>query len=211
MQWVGVVNKRHFHSGLGTKANSCWTMVHLLFAPETSNFLCTVIPNNFCRLDNWSGAVIRLGFRVRLCSTKTQDVCHSYGRENLTQTGAVGMKVTDELTNLVVELGELESFERAGSVISHDGVSVKALLSLFNETDNPRSKQVVREIFDEAGYGWFFELDEGCFESAAGLKAITTEKASGIDDHVVIKEISDNDPLSEEEFLDLMPASAYFH
>lgn len=120
------------------------------------------------------------------------------------------MKVTDELTNLVVELGELESFERAGSVISHDGVSVKALLSLFNETENPRSKQVVREIFDEAGYGWLFELDEGCFESAAGLKAITTEKASGVDD-VVVKEIAEDGLLSEEEFLNLLPASAYFH
>ena len=121
------------------------------------------------------------------------------------------MKVTDELTDLVVELGELESFERAGAVISHEGVSVKALLSLFNETDNPRSKQVVREIFDEAGFGWLLELDEECFESAAGLKAITTEKASGVDDRVGVKEVPENGYLSEEEFLDLMPASAYFH
>ncbi|WP_189399870.1 hypothetical protein [Arenicella chitinivorans] len=121
------------------------------------------------------------------------------------------MKVTDELTNLVVELGELESFERAGAVISQEGVSVKALLSLFNETDNPRSKQVVREIFDEAGYGWLFELDQGCVESAAALKTTTIENASATDELVVIKEIPDNGYLTEEEFLDLMPASAYFH
>ena len=121
------------------------------------------------------------------------------------------MKVTNELTELVVELGELESFERAGLVFDSQGVSVRELLQLFNETENPRSKQVVREIFDEVGYGWFIELDEMTFRSAAGLKAIKSGQNSGCDKHVVATMIAADKLMSDDDFLDLMPASSHFH
>ncbi|RBP49123.1 hypothetical protein [Arenicella xantha] len=121
------------------------------------------------------------------------------------------MKVTDELTDLVVELGELESFELAGMLINQNGVSVKGLLQLFNQTDNLRSKQVVREIFDEMGYGWFVELDEMTFRSAAGLKKIKTKQTSGCDTHIVARAISEDEILSDQEFLELIPINQYFH
>lgn len=121
------------------------------------------------------------------------------------------MKITENLTELVVELGELETFERAGMVISGDGVSVKELLELFSETSNDRSKEVVREIFDEVGYGWFVELDESTIRSAAELKQIQGRSSDLVGSgQVTVREYSDGaDFLSEAEFMDLAPPTAY--
>jgi len=120
------------------------------------------------------------------------------------------MKITENLTELVVELGELETFERAGMVISGDGVSVKELLELFSETNNDRSKEVVREIFDEVGYGWFVELDESTIRSAAELKQIERRPSDFGAAQVTVREyIEGADFLSEVEFMDLTPPNAY--
>lgn len=120
------------------------------------------------------------------------------------------MKITENLTELVVELGELETFERAGVVISSEGVSVKELLELFSETDNLRSKEVVREIFDEVGYNWFVELDESAIRSASDLKYVKSKKSSTGEGQIVVKEFNDQVQfLSEDEFMDLIPPTAY--
>ena len=121
------------------------------------------------------------------------------------------MKITENLTELVVELGELESFERAGLIIDCDGISVKKLLELFNETTNTRSKEVVREIFDEVGYGWFVELDESALRTISALKNIKNNEAEVTHGQIVIQELEEGQLLSDAEFLDLNPISTYFH
>jgi len=120
------------------------------------------------------------------------------------------MKITENLTELVVELGELETFERAGMVINGEGVSVKELLELFSETSNVRSKEVVREIFDEVGYGWFVELDESDIRSATDLKQVQGKESNRVVGQVIVKEFSEGSELmSEAEFMDLTPPNAY--
>jgi hypothetical protein len=121
------------------------------------------------------------------------------------------MKITENLTELVVELGELESFERAGLIIDCDGISVKKLLELFNETTNIRSREVVREIFDEVGYGWFVELDESALSSISALKNIKHGEAEISKECGAIQELEEGQLFSEAEFLDLSPISTYFH
>jgi len=124
--------------------------------------------------------------------------------------GKFRMKITENLTELVVELGELETFERAGMVINGEGVSVKELLELFSETSNVRSKEVVREIFDEVGYGWFVELDESDIRSATDLKQVQGKESNRVVGQVIVKEFSEGSELmSEAEFMDLTPPNAY--
>jgi hypothetical protein len=101
-------------------------------------------------------------------------------------------------------------------LIDKDGVSVKELLQLFNETENLRSKQVVRQIFDEVGYGWFVDLDETTFRSAAGLKNIARQNrledfADDTHGQIVARPLPEGSLLSDDEFLDLLPVSSYFH
>jgi len=125
------------------------------------------------------------------------------------------MKITENLTDLVVELGELETFERAGMVICDDGVSVKELLDLFSETNNSRSREVVREIFDEVGYGWFVDLDESAMLSATDLKNVAgkreaKEQVTSDASNLIVSEVAEGDGiLSEAEFLELTPPNSY--
>jgi len=123
------------------------------------------------------------------------------------------MKITENITELVVELGELETFERAGMVIDSDGISLKNLLELFQETNNRRSKEVVREIFDEAGFSGFLDLDEAAMQTVADLNNVnvkTKVRTTSRDVIQVLKFDADN-LFTESEFLDLIPASTYFH
>lgn len=125
------------------------------------------------------------------------------------------MKITENLTELVVELGELETFERAGLVIDCDGLSLKKLLELFNETNNRRSKEVVREIFDEAGFGCFLDLDESAIQAVYDLGSIKSDVAKkdrqNNRESIQVLAFDGDEMFSEAEFLDLTPASTYFH
>ncbi len=121
------------------------------------------------------------------------------------------MKITENLTELVVELGELETFERAGLVIDCDGISLKKLLELFNETNNRRSKEVVREIFDEAGFGCFLDLDESAMQAVADLGSLKTDNPTQNRESIQVVTFDSDAMFTEAEFLDLTPASTYFH
>jgi len=121
------------------------------------------------------------------------------------------MKITENITELVVELGELETFERAGMVIDSDGISLKNLLELFQETNNGRSKEVVREIFDEAGFSGFLDLDEAAMQTVADLNNVKTKVRTTSRDVIQVLKFDADNLFTESEFLDLIPASTYFH
>jgi len=121
------------------------------------------------------------------------------------------MKITENLADLVLELGKLESFEIAGLIIDCDGVSVKKLLELFSQTTNHRSKEVVKEIFDEVGYGWVTDLDDMGIRAVIELKEVKNDHVFAHDQGINVIAFDSDTMFSETEFLDLTPASTYFH
>ena len=123
------------------------------------------------------------------------------------------MKITDHLGDLVIELGELESFEKASMVIDQDGISMRSLLELFSGTSNVRSKEVIMEIIDEIGYGHLIELNQSAVvmnelenmgESADASKSVQDPPARA-------GKVCIEDLMSDADFLFLVPVGPYMH
>ena len=116
------------------------------------------------------------------------------------------MKITDQISDLVLELGELESYELASIVIDYDGISIKGLLELYAKTNNTRSREVMIQILNEAGYGWLAERDAREMGKPYGIPSRIPEGHT-----IVAFENQQGGWLSESEFMDLTPINSFMH
>jgi len=108
------------------------------------------------------------------------------------------MKITENISDLVLELTELETPDSTKRVFSEGGLSLQSLMEIYSETDSNRSRQVVLEIIDEVGSGWGTQLDDASqYTQEAQALAKNVETGYTL--------------LSEDDFMDLLPANCYFH
>lgn len=102
------------------------------------------------------------------------------------------MKLTENITDLLLDLTELETPENTQLLIG-DGTNLRNnLLKLYRATENQSSHQVITQILSEAGYPWFDKLAKA--GSDQGLDAVDAASL-----------------LSEDEFMQLVPPNGYFH
>jgi len=108
------------------------------------------------------------------------------------------VKINESISELVLELVELETPDNTRAVLTNKGVSLKGLIDVYSETVNSRSRQVVLEIIDEVGNDWAPELSEEA-QAANEAASFDRNRSQGWAN------------LSEDEFMDLLPANSYMH
>ncbi|MCH2190623.1 MAG: hypothetical protein MK188_06855 [Gammaproteobacteria bacterium] len=101
------------------------------------------------------------------------------------------MKLTETVLELMFELSTIEG-------VNHfDGNEVdlrNKLLKLFNATRNRAAHDIIIEIMNEAGYPWFATIARAEeFRSPSSWS------------------LEHNKTMSDDEFMDLMPANGRFH
>jgi hypothetical protein len=113
------------------------------------------------------------------------------------------MKLTETITNLLFNLSELESVENVQFLTGDASVLRSNLLKLYRATDNVESHGVIIEIMRLAGYPWFGELVKSnewrSIEWRSDVKS-APQAANG-----------DEYWMSEDEFMNLIPANSHFH
>ncbi len=108
------------------------------------------------------------------------------------------MKITESISDLVIELSELETPSSAKKVLGSNGLSLKHLIDIYSESDNRRSREVVLEIIDEVGGAWGPQLSDSA-QAAEEADALNKNAANGYTQ------------LSEDDFMDLLPVNCYMH
>lgn len=118
------------------------------------------------------------------------------------------MKITPKITELLFEISEIEDsrnvpYLQSGSVDLHNN-----LLKLYRVTDKKVSREKIIAIMDEAGFSWFSKLKFCDYDDDATLEDCAP-------DEILLEAFSeassDDDFMSVEDFLDLLPANSYFH
>jgi len=107
------------------------------------------------------------------------------------------MKLNSTITDLLFDLSELETPKNNQLLIGDGKFLRNNLLKLYRATDNTDSQDLIVKIMAEAGYPWFGKLAK-----AASAQVSEKTPSSAYDDHYL---------LSEEEFLQLIPANGHFH
>lgn len=108
------------------------------------------------------------------------------------------MKITENISDLVLELTELETPASAKRVLGNDGLSLKHLIDIYSETANERAREVVLEIIDEVGGEWGPQLSDTT-QAAQEAETLAANAANGYTQ------------LSEDDFMDLLPINCYMH
>ncbi len=107
------------------------------------------------------------------------------------------MKLTSTITDLLFDLSELETPSNTQFLIGDGTVLRNNLLKLYRATKNNDSHELIIKIMSEAGYPWFAKLAR----SANRIMFDSAPEAANSDDYL----------MSEEEFLELIPANGHFH
>ena len=108
------------------------------------------------------------------------------------------MKITENISDLVLELTELETPASARRVFNDSGLSLKHLMDIYTESANERVREVVLEIIDEVDGGWGNQLSD-------------TEQAAVEAETLLANAKNGYTQLSEDDFLDLLPVNCYMH
>lgn len=113
------------------------------------------------------------------------------------------MKLTNKINELVCEL-EMIEVETNVSLFERDGAVLrKTLLELYRKTDDPRSHDLIIQIMAEGGYPWFEKLAK----NKASSLICSLKQAH----EVIESDTSSFTPLSEDDFMELLPANGHFH
>lgn len=108
------------------------------------------------------------------------------------------LKITPKITELLFDISEIEVADNAHYLLGDITDLRNNLLKLYRVTDNQTSREKIIAIMSEAGYPWFGKLAKA-----------TQHKVNNIE----LKITSENEEqfMSEEDFLDLLPANSHFH
>lgn len=107
------------------------------------------------------------------------------------------MKITPRITELLFDLSEIETSEN-GNFLTGDASELRNnLLRLYRVTDSHSSREAIISIMTEAGYPWFGHLAKA---SSEVVREISLKVAA-----------NEGEFMSDEDFLDLLPANGHFH
>ncbi len=107
------------------------------------------------------------------------------------------MKITPKITELLFDLSEIETDENSQYLSGDVSQLRNNLLQLYRATDSDASRETIIAIMSEAGYPWFGRLAKS---STRALREIPLKTVA-----------NENEFLSDEGFLELLPANTYFH
>jgi len=107
------------------------------------------------------------------------------------------MKITPRITELLFDLSEIETNENNEFLTGDASELRNNLLQLYRATDSHTSRETIISIMTEAGYPWFGRLAKASNRVVRDipLKAVANEGQF----------------MSDEDFLDLLPANGHFH
>ena len=118
------------------------------------------------------------------------------------------MKITENISDLVLELTELETPASAKQVLNNDGLSLKHLIDLYSETNSERAKEVVLQIIDEVDGEWGVQLSDVALETDELVETVQVAEEA---ESLLANARNGFKRLSEDDFLDLLPVNCYMH
>ena len=107
------------------------------------------------------------------------------------------MKITRRRTELLFDLSEIESSENSEYITGDVSQLRSNLLQLYCVTDNCASRETIIAIMTEAGYSWFGPLAKS---HKRAIREVTRKAVA-----------NQSEFMSEDDFLELLPANHYFH
>lgn len=107
------------------------------------------------------------------------------------------LKITPKITELLFDLSQIEIEENTCFLNGDLSELSNNLLKLYCVTDNQNSREKIIAIMSEAGYPWLSKSN-GCV-----LKGTAIEQRQAV--------IAENLFMSEDDFLNMLPANSYFH
>ena len=111
------------------------------------------------------------------------------------------MKITRKITELLFDLSESES---SVDLIGDVNDLRRTLLQLYRVTESDESRETIISIMTEAGYPWFGHLANA---SDPSLRKIPLKNVANEEQYTLVEEQF----MSDEDFLDLLPINGYFH
>lgn len=110
------------------------------------------------------------------------------------------MKRNNKITALLSELSGLEPVEHKQFLEGEGQLLRNNLLTLYSQTSNKESHDVIVDIMSEAGYSWFGKLASAARYS---LDSVSQRKIADSDNNDLF--------MSEDDFLELLPVNGHFH
>jgi len=105
------------------------------------------------------------------------------------------MKLSSKISELLIELVDIESIEHDQLLGGNVGLLCHNLLELYGKTSNHRSHDLIIRIIDQSGYSLFSPREAQARRSDRYEGELLEEKLN----------------LDEDEFMDLLPINGYFH
>ena len=107
------------------------------------------------------------------------------------------MKITPRITELLFDLREIETSENSHYLNGEVDELRNNLLQLYRASDSYSSREMIISIMTEAGYPWF-----GRLAKTSSDELLETSRQWSV---------NENQFMSEEDFLELLPANGHFH
>ena len=116
------------------------------------------------------------------------------------------IKITPKITELLFDISELEASEDVYFLHNEPANLRNNLLKLYRVTDSDVSREKIIAIMSEAGYPWFGKLVN------SNHNQVVESTQSGIPTlEMPTQAANEEEFMSEEDFLDLLPANSHFH
>ena len=109
------------------------------------------------------------------------------------------MKLSAEVSDLLVELIDIESIDHNQLLKGNTDLLCQNLLAIYGKTSNQKSHDLILEIIDKGGYSLFGSSFDYLGDSNLGSESILS------------REYETNFKMTEDEFMDLLPINGYFH
>lgn len=119
------------------------------------------------------------------------------------------MKMNNEIVELMLDLNAIEGVENSHLLIGEGRYLRNNLLKLYRSTENPRSHELIADIMTAAGYQWFAKLVNvsNVQNDSTAMQVQTVAKS-----HQTSQSLSsDHCLMSDDEFMELIPANGLFH
>ena len=110
------------------------------------------------------------------------------------------MKLSAEVSDLLVELIDIESIDHNQLLKGNTDLLCQNLLAIYGKTSNQKSHDLILEIIDKGGYSLFGTSFDYLGDSNLNSDSIL----SNMEQQADFK-------MTEEDFMDLLPVNGYFH
>lgn len=111
------------------------------------------------------------------------------------------MKLSAEVSDLLVELIDIESIDHKQLLKGSADLLCQNLLALYGRTSNQKSHDLILEIIDKGGYSIFGSSFDYLGQSNSYGNSVVPIK----------HDLGHGFEMSEDEFMDLLPINGYFH